>query len=46
MPVVVRLAGTHEAEGTAILAAAGVTTHRSMEDAAARTVALAGGGTA
>jgi len=45
MPVVVRLAGTHEAEGTAILAAAGVTTHRSMEDAAARTVALAGGGT-
>jgi len=46
VPVVVRLAGTHETEGAAILAAAGITTYRSMEDAAARTVALAGGGTA
>jgi succinyl-CoA synthetase beta subunit len=45
VPVVVRLAGTHETEGAAILAAAGITTYRSMEDAAARTVALAGGGT-
>ncbi len=46
VPLVVRLAGTNEAEGMALLERAGVQAFRSMEEAAARAVALAGGGTA
>lgn len=44
VPLVVRLAGTNEAEGAAVLAKAGIATHQSMEEAAARAVAAAGGG--
>ncbi len=46
VPLVVRLAGTNEAEGLAILEREGISTYRSMEEAAARAVALAGGGAA
>lgn len=44
VPVVVRLSGTNEDEGVAILAREGMAAYRSMEEAAARVVALAGEG--
>ncbi|MDP2871839.1 MAG: ADP-forming succinate--CoA ligase subunit beta [Bacillota bacterium] len=42
VPMVVRLSGTNEDEGIEILARDGLTAYRSMEEAAARVVALAG----
>lgn len=42
-PLVIRLTGTNEKEGVAILEAEGIAAFSSMEDAAARVVALAGG---
>ena len=41
-PLVVRLAGTNEAEGAALLADAGIPVHDSMEEAAAYVASLAG----
>jgi succinyl-CoA synthetase beta subunit len=42
VPLVIRLVGTNEAEGLAILQQEGIAAFRSMEEAAARVVALAG----
>lgn len=42
VPLVIRLVGTNEAEGLAILQKEGIAAYRSMEEAAARVVALAG----
>jgi len=42
VPLVTRLVGTNEAEGLAILHKEGIAAYRSMEEAAARVVALAG----
>ncbi|MBX6722704.1 MAG: ADP-forming succinate--CoA ligase subunit beta, partial [Dactylosporangium sp.] len=44
MPLVVRLVGTNEEEGRAILEAEGIHAFRSMDEAAARVVQLAGEG--
>lgn len=44
VPLVVRLVGTNEEEGTAILEAAGISAHTSMRAAAGQAVALAGEG--
>jgi succinyl-CoA synthetase beta subunit len=46
VPLVVRLVGTNEAEGHALLRAAGIDAFRSMQQAAERVVALAGEGPA
>ncbi len=46
VPLVVRLVGTNEAEGHAILRGAGIDAFRSMQQAAERVVALAGEGLA
>jgi succinyl-CoA synthetase beta subunit len=43
VPLVIRLVGTNQAEGRAILADAGITTVDSMPDVARRVVAAAGG---
>lgn len=43
MPLVVRLVGTNESEGVAMLAANGIQAYRSMDEAARRAVAAAGG---
>jgi succinyl-CoA synthetase beta subunit len=43
VPLVIRLVGTNQAEGRAILADAGITTVDSMPEAARRVVAAAGG---
>lgn len=44
VPLVVRLVGTNEEEGAALLHAHGISAFRHMEEAAARAVALAKGG--
>jgi succinyl-CoA synthetase beta subunit len=46
IPLVVRLVGTNEAEGHALLRQAGIDAFRSMQEAAERVVALAGEGKA
>lgn len=44
VPLVVRLVGTNEAAGVELLRSEGIEAYRSMDEAAAKVVALAGGG--
>lgn len=44
VPLVVRLVGTNEAEGVRLLQEAGIVAYKSLDEAAAKAVAAAGGG--